>query len=181
MKDNIVLIGFMGTGKTAVGLRLSQILKRNFVDTDSEITKTLNMTIPEIFRKLGEVRFRSEEKLLIEKLSMKQGLIISTGGGVVLDLDNLKGLQKSGVVICLQASPEEILNRVNRKKGTRPLLGKDVTVETIQTMLKDRAIYYNQADYMIDTNQKDFQTICQEIMSLMHIETESKDEKNQEP
>ena len=171
MKDNIVLIGFMGTGKTAIGIRLAQMLNRTFVDTDTEITKILGMTVAEIFRKLGEVRFRSEEKLLIEKLSQRKSLVISTGGGVALNSDNLYILKQNSMVICLQASPEEILARVSRKKGSRPFLGKDVTIDLIKSMLEERIPYYSQADYIIHTDQKDFPKICQEIIAFFELET----------
>jgi shikimate kinase len=157
----------MGTGKTSIGIRLAQILDRKFVDTDAEIVKILGMPVKEIFRKLGEVRFRSEERLLIQKLSAGKNQVISTGGGSVLDPDNLAIFRANSDIVCLTAAPDEIIARVNRKKGTRPLLGKRVDVDTIQAMLEARKPFYDQADYRIATDQRDFQLICQEIVALL--------------
>ena len=92
MGKNIVLIGFMGTGKSTIGQRLARKLGMIFVDTDREIEKITGMTVAEIFRKHGEKRFRSEEKLLAHKLAQREGLIISCGGGMPLDPENMKVL-----------------------------------------------------------------------------------------
>jgi shikimate kinase len=168
MKDNIVLIGFMGTGKTSIGIRLARTLNRQFVDTDAEIVKILGMPVKEIFKKLGEVRFRSEEKLLIQKLSAQKNQVISTGGGSIQHSENLAIFQDNSMIVCLTASPEEIISRVNRKKGTRPLLGKKVDVPLIEAMLEERKEFYQQADHFISTDNRDFQLICQEIIDLLH-------------
>ncbi|MEG3071305.1 MAG: shikimate kinase [Candidatus Syntrophopropionicum ammoniitolerans] len=87
---NIVLIGFMATGKSTVGRRLAQCLRRTFVDTDKEIEAVTGKTIAQIFAKDGEKRFRSEENLLVKKLVSRKGLVIATGGGLVLNPDNFR-------------------------------------------------------------------------------------------
>ena len=113
MEKNIVLIGFMGTGKTAVGTRLARRLGREFVDTDNEIEQITGMTIRDIFYKEGEIRFRSEEALIVKRLAERTGLVIATGGGVI-NPDNLHLLKQNGILICLEADPEDILKRSAR-------------------------------------------------------------------
>ncbi|HQE24133.1 MAG TPA: shikimate kinase, partial [Syntrophomonadaceae bacterium] len=85
MGKNIILTGFMGTGKSSVGTRLAERLNREFVDMDREIERLTGMTISQLFRRYGEVRFRSEEKLMAKKLAGQSDLVIATGGGIVLD------------------------------------------------------------------------------------------------
>lgn len=164
MGKNIVLIGFMGTGKSAVGVKLAEKLNREFVDMDREIEKVTGLTISQIFRRYGEVRFRSEEKLMAQKLGKRSNLVIATGGGSVLDEKNIKVLQENGVLICLESDPEEILERVNRKKGTRPLLKKDTTTEDIKEMLQQREKFYSCAKNRVNTVGKNLDQIVHEII-----------------
>jgi len=167
MEKNIILIGFMGTGKSSVGLKLAQKLKMKFVDMDQQIEQITHMSVSEIFKRHGETRFRSEEKLLARKLAGQSNLLIATGGGTALDEENLRLLRSNGVIVCLHASPEEILERVNRRKGTRPLLKKNVSIEDIKEMLKAREKYYAQADYHVSTSGKSTEEVSQEIMKLL--------------
>ncbi len=124
MAKNIVLTGFMGAGKSTVGMKLAERLKMQFVDLDKEIEKVTGMTISQIFKRYGEIRFRSEESLMAAKLAKKENLVIATGGGTVLQESNIDTFRENGLIICLEANPEDIFARVNRKKGTRPLLKK---------------------------------------------------------
>lgn len=147
-----MLIGFMGTGKSAVGRRLAARLNRKFVDTDAEIEKLTGKSITEIFRKDGPVRFRSEEKLQVRKLSGQNNLVIATGGGMVLDQENVELLEKNGVLICLTADPEVIYQRVKNKKQ-RPLLQKGNVKETVYRLLQERKGVYDVAEFTVDTGQ----------------------------
>ncbi|KUG05057.1 shikimate kinase i [hydrocarbon metagenome] len=167
MGKNIVLIGFMGTGKSTVGIKLAERLKMQFIDMDREIEKLTGMSIPMLFKKHGEIRFRSEEQLMSQKLSERTNLVIATGGGVVLNKENVESLRKSGILICLDADPRVILSRVNRKKGSRPLLKKNLDIEDIEKMLNDREEYYSLADYRIDTSLKEMDKIVQEIIQIV--------------
>lgn len=167
---NIVLIGFMGTGKSAVGFKLAQLLGKKFIDMDREIEQITGMSINDIFKKHGEVRFRSEEKLLSEKLNQKENLVIATGGGVVLQEENITCLREKGILICLDAKPEEILMRVNRKKGSRPLLKKNPSLEDLISMLEEREHYYACADYRINTTDKGLDEVVNEIIKLIKQE-----------
>lgn len=164
MGKNIVLIGFMGTGKSTVGLKVAEKLKMEFVDMDREIEKITGMTISELFKRHGEVRFRSEEKLMAQKLSHRNNQVIATGGGIVLQEENVKALQENGILICLDADAADIFERVNRKRGTRPLLKKNLKVEDIEAMLKEREPFYACAHYRINTSGKELDFVVNEIV-----------------
>jgi shikimate kinase len=167
MEKNIVLIGFMGTGKSTVGSRLAGRLNRKFVDMDREIERIVGMPVSEIFKRYGEIRFRSEEKLIAQKLARESGLVIATGGGVVLEKVNMDSLSRNGIIICLEATPSEIFERVNRKKGTRPLLKKDLRLEDIEEMLKARESLYAQADYRVNTSGKSPEQVMNEVLEVL--------------
>ena len=162
---NIILTGFMGAGKSTVGMRLAERVKMEFVDLDREIEKVTGMSVNQIFKRYGEIRFRSEENLMVEKLAKRNGLVIATGGGTVLREENMQILRNNGIIILLEASPEDIFARVSRKRGTRPLLRKNLTIENIEAMLADRDPFYQQADHRINTSGKDLDTIVKEIMN----------------
>lgn len=162
---NIILTGFMGAGKSTVGMRLAERLKMEFVDLDREIEKVTGMSVNQIFKRYGEIRFRSEENLMVEKLAKRDGLVIATGGGTILREENMQILRNNGIIILLEASPEDIFARVSRKRGTRPLLRKNLTIENIEAMLADRDPFYQQADHRINTSGKDLDTIVKEIMN----------------
>lgn len=172
MKKNIVLTGFMGSGKSSVGLKLAERLHRSFIDMDHEIEKICGMSVNDLFRRYGEQRFRSEEKLMVRKLAERSGLIIATGGGVVLGEGNLEALRENGVMISLEARPEDIFQRVNRKKGSRPLLKKNLTVEDIVEMIASRQPLYQQADFIVDTSDKNINEVVEEIIDYLRIQGE---------
>ncbi|GAW94126.1 shikimate kinase [Calderihabitans maritimus] len=177
MKKNVVLIGFMGTGKSSVGRRLAKILKMDFVDTDAEIEKLTGLTVAQIFARHGEKRFRSEEELIVKKVARRQNCVIATGGGVVLNPENVKNLKETGVIICLTAEPETILERVKRR-NTRPLLPRGSTVERVNELMEQRRAYYEAAaDYTVDTTHLTREEVVKEILKLL----EKGDMKCEEP
>ncbi len=136
---NIILTGFMGTGKTTVGTLLSNRLNREFIDTDRLIEERQGLTIPEIFINLGEPAFRKMEADIAQELGEKEGLIISTGGRLMLDPLNVEALSKNGRVFCLVASPREILSRLESDtENHRPLLDVPNPSEQIVELLHDR-------------------------------------------
>lgn len=165
MRKNIVLIGFMGTGKSSVGSRLAAKLNWEFVDMDREIESINGMSVSEIFRRYGERRFRSEETLMAKKLVSRDNLVIATGGGVVLEPENITILRPNSIIILLEARAQDIWVRVNRKKGTRPLLKGVSGAEDIEKLLAARAEHYNCADIRINTSDKDLEIIIQEILN----------------
>jgi len=148
---NIVLIGFMATGKSAVGRRLARILGRPFLDTDAEIERLVGKPVSRIFKEDGEIRFRSEEAILCRKLAAPRGLVIATGGGIVLNPENVQNLRAGGVLIGLRADPEVIHRRVGRKRN-RPLLRGDVRGR-IEALLQARAGAYDVAEFTVDTGE----------------------------
>ncbi|WP_068774513.1 shikimate kinase [Paenibacillus sp. FJAT-26967] len=147
---NLVLIGFMGTGKTTVGLKLAEDLGWRMVDTDEEIVKKAGMSIPDLFAAHGEAYFRSLEREVIEEVLAGRDQVVSTGGGAVLAETNRKIMRNNGFVTALTASVETIVERVQNDQN-RPLLQGDVE-ERVRTMLQLRQDAYSFADLTIDTS-----------------------------
>ncbi len=149
---NITLVGFMGTGKSIVGKHLAKRLKMGYIDLDEIIEKKENRPISQIFTQEGEEYFRRIENQVTEELSKLEGYVISTGGGVVLEEENVKFLRKKGVIVCLKAAPEIIWERTKNNQE-RPLLeGFSDKKKRIKELLKERTPFYNQADIIIDTS-----------------------------
>ena len=152
MKSNLVLTGFMGTGKTSLGKLLAEKLGRGFVDIDQKIEQDSGMTIPQIFEKYGEKYFRELEKNAVKEVAARKNLVIATGGGTVKDEENIRLLKESGVMVCLTTEPEEIFRRTERR-GERPVLdaSDEDRLNTIKKLLAERQKFYAQADYTVDT------------------------------
>lgn len=149
---NIILIGFMGAGKTTTGKVLARKLGRRFIDLDREIEANCRMTISEIFRVHGEAFFRDQERLTIRERLPQSDAIIATGGGAVLLPENVVNLKKQGSMVCLAARPDTIISRIGHDK-TRPLLNAPDRRELISKLLAERAHRYQLADLTVDTNQ----------------------------
>lgn len=160
---NIVLTGFMGTGKTEVGRKLARLLDLRLIDIDTEIENSEQMSINDIFKKFGEPRFREIETEMVRKVSMKKNVIVSTGGGVVLKDENMSALRQNGLVICLNAGPETIFKRL-QDNSDRPLLRVGNPLEKIRELLDIRRPCYEKADIMIDTDNKTPSQIAEEII-----------------
>ena len=138
---NLILVGFMGTGKTTIGKDAAKSLGFRFVDTDALISRNAGKSIPDIFAEDGEEAFRLLETEVLEECAKGTDQVISTGGGIVTRERNHPLLKQAGYVIWLKASPETIFDRVKRNKS-RPLLQVDDPLKTIQEMLADRADLY---------------------------------------
>lgn len=164
-KPNIVLVGFMGTGKTSVGRRLASQLRMRYVDTDDVIEQESGRRIIDIFSEDGEPTFRLLESKVVHKVSKMRNQVISTGGGVVLKEANMKKLKQNGVVFCLTATAEEIYCRVGHQTH-RPLLQTPDALARIRTMLAERHPYYAQADYMVKTTGRSFGEILAHIKKV---------------
>ncbi len=150
---NISLIGFMGTGKSSVGKILGRCLSRPVVDVDLYIEASEKRKIGAIFSEAGEAYFRTLEKKAIREICERRGIVITTGGGAVLDPENLEALKASGWVIALSATPETVYRRVKNSRH-RPLLeGKD-RLEEIERLLAIRKPYYEKADFTFETNNR---------------------------
>jgi shikimate kinase len=161
---NISLLGFMGTGKTTIGLGLACALGWDFVDTDSLIEQKMGMSIANIFKEFGEKRFRLEEKEVIAETARKVKQVISTGGGVVLDKENIDCLRNNSVLICLEASPDVIYERVGGD-NSRPLLRGPNPLKHIRDLLKAREPYYRCADFYVNTSNINIQEAVEKILT----------------
>lgn len=148
---NIVLIGFMGTGKSTTGRLLARRLVRPFIDIDRRIEMKAGMSVYDIFKVYGEKHFRELEKQVIFSVSRYTNTIIATGGGAVLDSGNISRLRENGIIVLLTASPEVILERTARR-NERPLLAGEDKKARIVSLLNQRQKFYDCADYKIDTS-----------------------------
>jgi len=164
MKDNIILIGFMGCGKTSVGIRLSYQMKRSMIDTDKWIEQKQKMTVSEIFSAFGEEAFRRMETECLKKLIISTDYqIISVGGGLPLREENHKLLKELGRVFYLKVSPEVVYERL-KNDTTRPLLQVDDPKEQIRMLLRKRApVYEACADVIMDVSEKSFDEILRQM------------------
>lgn len=163
---NIVLLGFMGTGKTSIGRLLASRLKRPFIDVDKMVENECGIAINEIFQKYGEEFFRGQENKMIAKVSCCKNSVIATGGGAVLNPDNIAHLRANGVLVTLTASPECILARTG-KRATRPLLNSSDREQTVRSLLDSRKPLYQVSDYMIDTTSGSVSQITEKIILLL--------------
>ena len=153
----------MGTGKTAVGKELARLLDMKLIDVDTEIERSRKMNINEIFKQSGEQRFREIETEMIKMISGNRNVVISTGGGAVLRQENMDALRENGIIICLTATPETILQRTSNSDD-RPLLRVENPFEKIKGLLDFRKPYYEKADIVIDTEEKNPLLIAEEII-----------------
>ena len=171
ISKNIVLIGMSGSGKTAVGHFLSKKLNMKLIDTDDIIMLNSKKTIPYIFSEYGEKYFRGLEGNVIKNLSSKTGLIISTGGGVVLNKKNIHLLKKKGILFFLEASIETLAKNVELSSQThRPLLENSRNLEDrIRNIYKKREkLYVSSADYIVDVDNKSVEEIGKEIIYILN-------------
>jgi len=163
---NIILVGFMGTGKTAVGKALAKRLGMKFVDIDDVIEEREGMNISDIFEKKGEPYFRSAEKRVVKEVSAKSGLVVAAGGGTVIDEENVRNFKVNGAVFCLVATAETILERTKGHMH-RPLLNVSDPKEKIIELLAKRAEYYARADYRVDTTDLSVEQVAEKITELI--------------
>ncbi len=157
-KDSIALIGFMATGKTTVGKALVKRLgnQYKFLEMDQLIIHEVGKSIPEIFTENGEEKFREYEISVCEEVSKLNKVVISCGGGVVINPENIENLRKNCHIILLTASIEEIFNRIMKDgKKSRPLIKKEDSLEEMKKLLIERQpLYEFAADFIINTSEK---------------------------
>lgn len=167
MKDarNIVLIGFMGTGKSSTGRAVADRLGRAFVDMDTEIERRQGCSIPDIFARQGEAHFRALERALARELASRRDLVIAPGGGIVLDPDNVRDFAAGGLVICLRASPEMILSRVGRD-ANRPLLQVPDKLGRIRDLLARRQPLYDTVPHQLETDGRTPEEVAEDVLAL---------------
>ena len=163
---NIVLVGFMGTGKTAVAKAAAEALEREYVSVDELIVAREKRAINDIFSEEGEPYFRKVEKEVVKEISLRTGLVVDTGGGVVLDAENMEALRRNGVVICLWADAHTIRQRTV-EHGHRPLLNVEDPEKKIKELLDYRKPFYQKADFHVDTTDLDIGAVVERIKGIL--------------
>lgn len=162
----IILIGMMGSGKTTVGKLLAERLKYKLIDTDHIIEETQGLSISRIFDAHGESKFRELEENVIDKISKLTDVVISTGGGIILNPINTMRLKEMGTVIYLKASEEQLEANLSDTPDNRPLL----KTHTLAVLLKVReSLYTNAAHYCIDIDGKTIEEITSEILKIQRL------------
>lgn len=162
---NIIIVGFMGTGKTTIATRLAARLKMDYLSTDDLIEKREKRTINEIFTKDGEDRFRDIESEIVREVSGMENAVIDAGGGAVLREENMVNFKSNGIVICLTADEEVVMERTKKYKH-RPLLNVEDPKQRIRSLLAKRAPYYAKADHCIDTGKLTVKQVVEEIVEI---------------
>ncbi|NVJ67547.1 MAG: shikimate kinase AroK [Gammaproteobacteria bacterium] len=166
-KRNIFLIGPMGAGKTTIGKQLAEILKLDFIDSDQELERRTGAPIDWIFDIEGEDGFRKREEGVIEELTQMQGVVLATGGGAIVSDKSRNFLAARGVVVYLETSIEQQLERTRRDKR-RPLIQNDNPKEVLEELMQEREILYTEiADLTVPTNISSVKSVAKQIVELM--------------
>jgi shikimate kinase len=165
----VILIGFMGCGKTTLGRKLARALDYDFIDADDALEKAEGMTIPEIFAQRGEAYFRELEHAFIAGLQQQSNAIVSTGGGMPCFGNNMELLNAAGMTIYLQRPVLELAHRLTHARKQRPLIAgknREELVRFISELLPVREKYYLQAHYILDREAQTVESI-QELTGLL--------------
>lgn len=167
MDKNILLIGFMGAGKTTVSKELSKMTDMKEIDMDAYIVKKEGMDITEIFDKFGEEYFRKKETECLIEIMKENNCIVSCGGGVVVKDENVEYMKNGGKIVLLTATPETTLERV-KNSTDRPILNGNMNVEFIAKLMEKRKErYLAVADIIVETDNKSVKDICNEILEKL--------------
>ena len=169
MKKNIIITGFMGTGKTVVAIELASKLGMKFIDMDQLIEERQGMTIADIFVRYGEKYFREQEDKLVQELSQEENIVIATGGGTLLNSDNIRILNQEGKIICLYATPQALYNRL-KQKNNRPLIKGNNILNKINHLLEKRKKVYDSIPWKINTSDLSVQEVVDKIIELLKVE-----------
>ena len=165
---NIALCGFMGTGKSSAGRHVAQQLHFDFLDTDAVIEARAGKDITTIFAEDGEAAFRQLESRIVHELVARKRTVIATGGGLVVNPENLASLKEHALVVCLFASPETIWARV-KAQNHRPLILDPDPLQKIRTLLAERAPFYRQADVLLNTELRSTRDVAQQVLHHFRI------------
>lgn len=169
---NLALIGFMGAGKTSVGRLVADQLHFDYLDTDELIVSRTGHSIAEIFQTDGESAFRALERQVVAGLAERTKTLISTGGGLPVNPDNLASLKTHALVVCLWASPEKIWERV-KNQTHRPLLHDPDPRKKIRELLTAREPFYKQADVLVNTDIRSVREVAQHVVHQFRLEATS--------
>jgi len=172
---NLIITGFSGTGKSLVAKEAARGLNWNFIDTDDEIVKQTGKPIAEIFRQDGEARFRELEREMIRKACQQRHTVIAIGGGAIVDPQNYELLAKTGLIVCLEAKPETIYERLFREAAcspeteVRPLLANDNPLERIKQLKASRQPYYANVDWTVHTDNLNISQVAEEVIRAWRL------------
>jgi len=164
---NLVITGFMGTGKTTLGRRVAQQLGRPFVDMDAEIEAQAGKSVARIFSEDGEGAFREREAALCKVLAAQEGLVVATGGGALVNPESRAALSQSGTVVCLTCDADEIVERVRAAGGPeRPLLAGDDPGAAVARLLDARSEAYGAIPWQVATTGRSVEAVAQVVVAL---------------
>ena len=170
---NYILIGLMGAGKTTVGRHLARLTGRTFHDSDHEVESRTGVRVTTIFELEGENRFREREKAVIAELMQRDGIVLATGGGAVLDPDNRAALKAGGTVIYLRATIDDLLIRTAHDKS-RPLLQTGDPRAKLEALFAVRDPLYREiADVVVDTSRQNVGVLVQRLLAKLKETPES--------
>ncbi len=150
-RPNLVITGFMGTGKTTVGKEVALRLEKEFYDLDQMIEERMKLSIPEIFEKYGESYFRDMESKIVSEYSVKSDSVIATGGGTLIFNHNYSWVSENGIIFCLKAEKTIVIKRLENSFA-RPLLSGQILGDRIDALLKERKELYEKLPNQIDTS-----------------------------
>ena len=167
-KRNIILGGFMATGKSSVGRRLAIVLGYDFLDLDTLIAAEEGMPISQIFSTRGEQAFRALETRMVERVAGRTGCVVATGGGTIVNPRNLEALKRSGVVVVLTADPDTILARIGPTED-RPMLWGGDKRERVRLLLEQRADAYAKADLIVDASAHTIDHVVNHILDFLSL------------
>ena len=165
----ILLVGLMGAGKSVIGLKISQKLGLDFIDSDSEIEQVVGASISDIFSIYGEKAFRNYEKTVINRLLSEKIRVIATGGGAFMDSETRHSMKSKGTVIWIRADIETLVERTKRR-DSRPLLRNNNHRKILQQLMIERSPIYAEADIFIDSDVDSIDSIAKKLIDKLKKE-----------
>ena len=170
-KNNIVILGMTGVGKTTIGKILSKILKFKFIDVDYKIEKASNLKVSDFFEKYGEEEFRElEKKIFLKSLQSKDNTIVSSGAGILSDEEIILEMKKKSISIFLDINTSNLVNRLKYNIRNRPKLQRGNLKKNLENMYKNRITNYNQADIKISVNELPAGDVVSRIIKKLNYE-----------